>query len=78
LWRQPELSFPVSEPAAKAYYEERWTLCAPRFATMLDRPVGQWLSNLRRPGAPTTDPIKDRSGHGGHPAAEGVGGRHGA
>ncbi|MFE4889050.1 hypothetical protein [Streptomyces sp. NPDC056701] len=28
-----------------------WTLCAPRPATALDRPVGQWLSNLRRPGA---------------------------
>ncbi|EKX63468.1 helicase associated domain-containing protein, partial [Streptomyces ipomoeae] len=25
--------------------------CAPRSATALDRPVGQWLSNLRRPGA---------------------------
>ncbi|MGW6521360.1 helicase associated domain-containing protein [Streptomyces sp. NPDC054962] len=37
--------------AAKAYYEEHWTLCAPRTATVLDRPVGQWLSNLRRPGA---------------------------
>ncbi|WP_434600589.1 helicase associated domain-containing protein [Streptomyces sp. A5-4] len=37
--------------AAKAYYEQHWTLCAPRPATMLDRPVGQWLSNLRRPGA---------------------------
>ncbi|WP_436848734.1 helicase associated domain-containing protein [Streptomyces asoensis] len=37
--------------AAKAYYEQHWTLCAPRTATMLDRPVGQWLSNLRRPGA---------------------------
>ncbi|MEU1676830.1 helicase associated domain-containing protein, partial [Streptomyces roseifaciens] len=37
--------------AARAYYAEHWTLCAPRTATALDRPVGQWLSNLRRPGA---------------------------
>ncbi|MFF9982426.1 helicase associated domain-containing protein [Streptomyces erythrochromogenes] len=37
--------------AAKAYYADHWTLCAPRSATILDRPVGQWLSNLRRPGA---------------------------
>ncbi|MFF7146162.1 helicase associated domain-containing protein [Streptomyces nodosus] len=33
------------------YYEEHWTLCAPRSASALDKPVGQWLSNLRRPGA---------------------------
>ncbi|MFE2490100.1 helicase associated domain-containing protein [Streptomyces mirabilis] len=37
--------------AARAYYQEHWTLCAPRSATALDRPVGQWLSNLRRAGA---------------------------
>ncbi|MFD8060947.1 helicase associated domain-containing protein [Streptomyces cyaneofuscatus] len=37
--------------AAKAYYADHWTLCAPRSAAALDRPVGQWLSNLRRPGA---------------------------
>ncbi|MFH8701966.1 helicase associated domain-containing protein [Streptomyces chartreusis] len=37
--------------AAKSYHEQHWTLCAPRTATALDRPIGQWLSNLRRPGA---------------------------
>ncbi|MGK5695552.1 helicase associated domain-containing protein [Streptomyces sp. URMC 128] len=37
--------------AAKAYYDQHWTLCAPRSAVALDRPVGQWLSNLRRTGA---------------------------
>lgn len=37
--------------AARVYYENHWTLCAPRSATALDRPVGQWLSNLRRAGA---------------------------
>ncbi|MFI8008324.1 helicase associated domain-containing protein [Streptomyces sp. NPDC086010] len=36
--------------AAKTYYDQHWTLCAPRPAVALDRPVGQWLSNLRRPG----------------------------
>ena len=29
----------------------RVTLAAPRSATALDRPVGQWLTNQRRPGA---------------------------
>ncbi|MFB6716147.1 helicase associated domain-containing protein [Streptomyces sp. NPDC056237] len=37
--------------AAKTYYDQHWTLCAPRSAAALDRPVGQWMSNLRRPGA---------------------------
>ncbi|WP_322888053.1 helicase associated domain-containing protein [Streptomyces solincola] len=43
--------FQESLEAAKAYYAEHWTLCAPRSATALNRPVGQWLANLRRPGA---------------------------
>jgi hypothetical protein len=37
--------------AARVYYAKHWTLCAPRSATALDKPIGQWLSNLRRPGA---------------------------
>ncbi|WP_053763692.1 DEAD/DEAH box helicase [Streptomyces sp. AS58] len=51
IWSMADERFQENLEAAKAYYEERWTLCAPRTATMLDRPIGQWLSNLRRPGA---------------------------
>ncbi|MGA5291659.1 MULTISPECIES: helicase associated domain-containing protein [Streptomyces] len=51
VWSLPDERFQENLEAAKAYYEQHWTLCAPRSATMLDRPVGQWLSNLRRPGA---------------------------
>ncbi|MEV0920155.1 Helicase associated domain protein [Streptomyces sp. NPDC049967] len=51
VWNPADERFHENLQAAKAYYEEHWTLCAPRPATMLDRPVGQWLSNLRRPGA---------------------------
>ncbi|MFF3265031.1 Helicase associated domain protein [Streptomyces sp. NPDC002932] len=51
VWSPADERFQENLQAAKAYYEEHWTLCAPRPATMLDRPVGQWLSNLRRPGA---------------------------
>ncbi|MEU1232303.1 Helicase associated domain protein [Streptomyces sp. NPDC005828] len=51
VWSPADERFQENLQAAKAYYEEHWTLCAPRTATMLDRPVGQWLSNLRRPGA---------------------------
>ncbi|MFJ8390320.1 Helicase associated domain protein [Streptomyces sp. NPDC094438] len=36
--------------AARAYFAEAGTLAAPRHATALDRPVGQWLTNIRRPG----------------------------
>ncbi|MFC0602336.1 DEAD/DEAH box helicase [Streptomyces palmae] len=51
VWSVADERFQENLQAAKAYYDEHWTLCAPRSATALDRPVGQWLSNLRRPGA---------------------------
>ncbi|MGW1616794.1 helicase associated domain-containing protein [Streptomyces sp. NPDC002285] len=51
VWSLADERFQENLEAAKAYYADHWTLCAPRSATMLDRPVGQWLSNLRRPGA---------------------------
>ncbi|NWF27451.1 Helicase associated domain protein [Streptomyces sp. PKU-EA00015] len=51
IWSLADERFQENLEAAKAYYDQYWTLCAPRSATMLDRPIGQWLSNLRRPGA---------------------------
>ncbi|MFH8717723.1 helicase associated domain-containing protein [Streptomyces zaomyceticus] len=51
VWSVADERFQENLEAAKGYYEEHWTLCAPRTATMLDRPIGQWLANLRRPGA---------------------------
>jgi hypothetical protein len=51
VWNLTDERFQENLEAAKAYYDQHWTLCAPRSATMLDRPVGQWLSNLRRAGA---------------------------
>jgi hypothetical protein len=50
-WSVADERFQENLEAAKAYFEDHWTLCAPRSATALDRPVGQWLSNLRRAGA---------------------------
>lgn len=50
-WSVADERFQKNLEAARAYYDQHWTLCAPRSATALDRPVGQWLSNLRRPGA---------------------------
>ncbi|WP_419155946.1 helicase associated domain-containing protein [Streptomyces canus] len=51
VWSIADERFQENLEAAKAYYEDHWTLCAPRSAVALDRPVGQWLSNLRRAGA---------------------------
>lgn len=51
VWSVANERFQENLEAAKAYYDQHWTLCAPRTATMLDKPIGQWLSNLRRPGA---------------------------
>ncbi|MET7698626.1 Helicase associated domain protein [Streptomyces sp. NPDC005485] len=51
VWSLVDERFQENLEAARVYFEEHWTLCAPRSATALDRPVGQWLSNLRRPAA---------------------------
>lgn len=51
VWSPADERFQENLEAAKAYYDQHWTLCAPRPATALDKPVGQWLSNLRRSGA---------------------------
>ncbi|MEU6012391.1 Helicase associated domain protein [Streptomyces sp. NPDC047453] len=51
VWSPADERFQENLDAAKAYYDQHWTLCAPRTATALDKPIGQWLSNLRRPAA---------------------------
>ncbi|MFM9442127.1 Helicase associated domain protein [Streptomyces acidiscabies] len=51
VWSMADERFQENLEAAKAYYDQHWTLCAPRTATALDRPLGMWLANLRRPGA---------------------------
>ncbi|MEU3787436.1 Helicase associated domain protein [Streptomyces sp900129855] len=51
VWSVADERFQENLEAAKAYYEDHWTLCAPRSAVALDKPVGQWLSNMRRAGA---------------------------
>ncbi|MER5200780.1 Helicase associated domain protein [Streptomyces sp. NPDC002755] len=51
VWSMADERFQENLEAARAYYKDHWSLCAPRTATALDRPIGQWLSNLRRPGA---------------------------
>ncbi|WP_405763514.1 helicase associated domain-containing protein, partial [Streptomyces sp. NBC_01420] len=50
VWDTADAAFEENLAAARAYFTEAGTLAAPRHATALDRPVGQWLTNLRRPG----------------------------
>ncbi|POX36382.1 helicase [Streptomyces sp. Ru73] len=51
VWGAADAAFEENLAAARVYFEQHGTLAAPRPATALDKPVGQWLSNLRRPGA---------------------------
>ncbi|WP_435839905.1 Helicase associated domain protein [Streptomyces canus] len=51
VWSLADERFQENLEAAKAYYGQHWTLCAPRTATALDKPLGMWLANVRRPGA---------------------------
>ncbi|MFX4293566.1 Helicase associated domain protein [Streptomyces bohaiensis] len=53
VWDAPDAQWQANLAAARAYYEDHGTLAAPRTAVALERPVGQFLSNARRPGALT-------------------------
>ncbi|WP_405566646.1 helicase associated domain-containing protein [Streptomyces sp. NBC_01167] len=56
IWDTADAQFEENLAAARAYYAEASTLAAPRHATAMDKPVGQWLTNLRRPGGLGKDP----------------------
>ncbi|MEU0250519.1 helicase associated domain-containing protein [Streptomyces sp. NPDC006235] len=48
--------FQENPEAAKAYYDQHWTLCAPRSATALDRPVGNGCPTFGSPVLWTATP----------------------
>ncbi|MGW2681395.1 helicase associated domain-containing protein [Streptomyces sp. NPDC001436] len=56
VWDTADADFAENLAAARAYFELHGTLAAPRSATALDKPVGQWLTNVRRPGGLGKDP----------------------
>ncbi|WUF67103.1 helicase associated domain-containing protein [Streptomyces nojiriensis] len=58
VWDTADAAFAENLAAARAYYEQRGTLAAPRHATVLDKPVGQWLTNVHRPGGLGKDPAR--------------------
>ncbi|THA45151.1 hypothetical protein E6R62_35920 [Streptomyces sp. A1136] len=47
VWDTADSGSAENLAAAPAYYELHGTLAAPRHATALDKPVGQWLINVR-------------------------------
>lgn len=59
VWDAGEYTWAENLAAARVYYADYRTLAAPRSATALDRPVGQWLSNQRRPGALAGHPERE-------------------
>ncbi|WBB60988.1 Helicase associated domain protein [Streptomyces sp. WMMC500] len=58
VWSAPDLAWEENLAAARTYFAEHGTLCAPQGAAAAGKPVGQWLTNLRRPGGLGKDPIK--------------------
>ncbi|MFI7358074.1 Helicase associated domain protein [Streptomyces avidinii] len=56
VWDTADAGFETNLGAARAYYELHGTLAAPRHATILDIAIGQYLTNIRRPGGLGKDP----------------------
>ncbi|MFD7258885.1 helicase associated domain-containing protein [Streptomyces sp. NPDC059874] len=60
VWDTADAAFEENLAAARAYYELHGTVEAPRGAAILDVAVGQWLTNVRRPGGLGKDPGRAR------------------
>lgn len=58
VWSVGDAAFWRNLNAARAYYAAHGSLACPRNAVADGVPVGQWLSNLRRPGGLGTDPVR--------------------
>nr|WP_053703347.1 helicase associated domain-containing protein [Streptomyces sp. WM6368] len=56
VWDTADAAFEQNLGAARAYYALHGTLAAPRSATLLDIAIGQYLTNIRRPGGLGKDP----------------------
>ncbi|MFD4914725.1 Helicase associated domain protein [Streptomyces virginiae] len=58
VWDTADAGFEQNLGAARAYYDLHGTLAAPRGAAIMDVQVGQWLTNIRRPGGLGKDPVR--------------------
>ncbi|KPI31939.1 type III restriction protein res subunit [Actinobacteria bacterium OV450] len=56
VWDTADAAFETNLAAARAYHRLHGTLAAPRGAAILDVQIGQWLTNVRRPGGLGKDP----------------------
>ncbi|MGW3321360.1 helicase associated domain-containing protein [Streptomyces virginiae] len=56
MWGTAHAGFATNLGPTRAYYELRGSLAAPRGATILDIAIGQWLTDVRRPGGLGKDP----------------------
>ncbi|MFD9008707.1 Helicase associated domain protein [Streptomyces sp. NPDC059552] len=60
VWDTADAGFEANLGAARAYYDLHGSLAAPRGAAIMDVQVGQWLTNIRRPGGLGKDPGRAR------------------
>ncbi|MFK0203984.1 DEAD/DEAH box helicase [Streptomyces lavendulae] len=58
VWDTADAAFETNLAAARAWHQLHATLAAPRGAAILDVQVGQWLTNVRRPGGLGKDPVR--------------------
>ncbi|MFB8020795.1 Helicase associated domain protein [Streptomyces rubiginosohelvolus] len=58
VWSVGDAGFWKNLGAARSYYAVHSTLACPRNAVWDGVPLGQWISNLRRPGGLGTDPVR--------------------
>ncbi|WP_331720969.1 DEAD/DEAH box helicase [Streptomyces virginiae] len=58
VWDTADAGFEANLGAARAYYELHGSLAAPRGVAIMDVQVGQWLTNIRRPGGLGKDPVR--------------------
>ncbi|MFJ9551830.1 DEAD/DEAH box helicase [Streptomyces erythrochromogenes] len=58
VWDTADAGFEANLGAARAYYDLHGSLAAPRGAAIMDVQVGQWLTNIRRPGGLGKDPVR--------------------
>ncbi|WP_331751153.1 helicase associated domain-containing protein (plasmid) [Streptomyces globisporus] len=58
VWSVGDAGFWKNLGAARSYYAVHSTLACPRNTVWDGVPLGQWISNLRRPGGLGTDPVR--------------------
>uniref|UniRef100_UPI002F907B29 helicase associated domain-containing protein n=1 Tax=Streptomyces virginiae TaxID=1961 RepID=UPI002F907B29 len=58
VWDTADAGFEANLGAARAYHDLHGTLAAPQGAAIMDVQVGQWLTNIRRPGGLGKDPVR--------------------